>query len=83
MPWLLVSPAQVQLCAQDESRWEREIGRLQATAAADLSRIRQEATEAAEREARLLRCALAGVGVGGVLAVVIGVAVTAPRFAVA
>ena len=44
------------VCAQDESRWEREITRLQATAAADLGRIRQEATEAAEREARLLRC---------------------------
>jgi len=40
---------------QDESRWERELTRLQQAAAADLQRIRQEATEAAEREARLLR----------------------------
>lgn len=40
---------------QDESRWEREIGRLQQVAAADLQRIRQEASEAAEREGRLLR----------------------------
>lgn len=39
----------------DESRWERELTRLQQAAAADLQRIRQEATEAAEREARLLR----------------------------
>jgi hypothetical protein len=41
---------------QDESRWEREIGRLQQVAAADLQRIRQEAKEAAQREARMLRC---------------------------
>jgi hypothetical protein len=40
---------------QDESRWEREVGRLQQAAAVDLQRIRQEANEAAEREARLLR----------------------------
>ena len=48
---------------QDESRWEREVGRLQQVAAADLQRIRQEANEAAEREARLLRCA--GMGIRG------------------
>jgi hypothetical protein len=40
---------------QDESRWEREIGRLQQVAAADLQRVLQEANEAAEREGRLLR----------------------------
>lgn len=41
---------------QDASRWEREVARLQATAAADLERIRKEAADTAEREVRLLRC---------------------------
>lgn len=43
------------LWLQDESRWEREVSRLQQITAADLQRVRQEANEAAEREARLLR----------------------------
>jgi hypothetical protein len=40
---------------QDESRLEREVARLQATAASDLERIRKEAAETGEREARLLK----------------------------
>ncbi|WIA18914.1 hypothetical protein OEZ85_003586 [Tetradesmus obliquus] len=40
---------------QGESRMEREVSRLQATAASDLERIRKEAAETSEREARLLR----------------------------
>jgi len=40
---------------QDESRWEREIARLQAAAAADLEMIRKEAAETADREGRMLR----------------------------
>jgi hypothetical protein len=40
---------------QDESRLEREVSRLQAAAASDLERIRKEAAETSEREARLLR----------------------------
>jgi uncharacterized coiled-coil protein SlyX len=44
-----------QCVMQDESRLEREIARLQAAAASDLERIRKEAAETGEREARLLR----------------------------
>lgn len=40
---------------QNESRLEREVSRLQAAAASDLERIRKEAAETSEREARLLR----------------------------
>lgn len=41
---------------QEESRFECEISRLQQAAAADMQRIRQEAAETGEREARMLRC---------------------------